>query len=312
MLKHCYGALIAATLLFGSWAARAEPTRILASVRPVTLLVQELVGEHAQVDTLVPASADPHNFALRVSDLQKIAQADLIIWLGPDFERFLERGLTQKTPEQQLRLTELSNLAWPEMYDKHDLANHLAHGQGHSHDHDRDPHIWLTPHNAAVILQAAHDRVSALRPEAQEALTQRLQVMLAELAALHTRIKEQLAPYRNRGFGVHHNAYSHYVAAYNLQQLGHTNNLPEERLGARQLQRLKLKFQEAHCFLVEGEGHGVQRLAQLFDLPLVVADPLAADPTLQTYNEFLQQLTNAFVDCLRGPANDEPRLNKDP
>lgn len=303
MFKLCHSALVLVVLCCVSLPVRAEPPQILASIRPLALLVQDLAGDYAQAATLVSANADPHNFSLRVSDLRRISDADLVVWLGPDFERFLERGLSNKLPEQHLRLTDLNGLTWPEQDDHGHSHEHHDHGHDHHH-HDQDPHIWLNPHNAAVIAQAVHQRLLALLPHAEEALQARLNNVLSELKALDQDIQRQLAPYRERGFGVHHNAYGHYVAAYDLNQLGHTNNLPEERLSARQLQRLNRQLQGAHCFLAEDGGHGVQRLAQVFKLPLVVADPLATNPALSSYSAFMRELTDQVEQCLRGAGEE--------
>jgi ABC-type Zn uptake system ZnuABC Zn-binding protein ZnuA len=46
-------------------------------------------GDRVAVDTLVPASADPHDFEPKPSDAQAIAEADVVLQSGGDLDEWL-------------------------------------------------------------------------------------------------------------------------------------------------------------------------------------------------------------------------------
>lgn len=266
----------------------ADPLKVLVSIRPLALLVEDLAGPWVEVDTLISPQADPHNYSLRVSDMRKLAEADLVVWLGPEMERFLSKPVERLPENNKLALTLLSGLVWPQ--DGHELH--------HKHHHGRDPHIWLNPEATLVVLDALAAKMGLLKPEVADALQSRRDHLRDQIMQYHTDTKRQFSSLKGVGFGVHHDAYGHFVAAYDLNQLAHVNILPEERLGVRQMGRLRQQLQSAQCLLTERDGAEPRRLAELWQLPLVVADPLAADLGVNSYLEFMESLRDSFLRCL--------------
>ncbi len=56
---------------------------------------------------LMRATASPHTYTLRPSDARAIEQADVVFWIGPDYEAFMAkavRGLPRKA-----RIVTMSN-----------------------------------------------------------------------------------------------------------------------------------------------------------------------------------------------------------
>ncbi len=68
-------------------AKRPDGAAILASLPPVAGLALDLAPE-ARIACLLPAGADPHHFALRPSDRQRLATARLLIRAGRDDRRW--------------------------------------------------------------------------------------------------------------------------------------------------------------------------------------------------------------------------------
>lgn len=273
-------------------STRSEPAglSVVASIRPLALMVEQLAGDAVQVQTLLPANADPHNMALRISERTRLEEADLVVWLGPEFEQFLQKPMAARDAKTQLVLAELAELAWPaaEGNDHH----------GHHESHGRDMHLWLNPHNAKVAMTAIYQRLVALDPNLQTRLKTKLDIALQDIEQAQRQIHQQLQPIAERGFGVDHNGYGHFVSAFGLHQLAAVNEIPGQRMSAKQRYRLQQQLSGAACLLVERKAQSVERLAVALQLPVVVADPLANDPELKTYSDFLIGLGNAFHRCL--------------
>src|SRR5690606_13314775 len=87
VLAGCLGAALVASV-----AARAD-VKVLASIKPLALIAEAVVQDKTQVDTLLPIQASPHDYALRASDMQRLHHADLVLWIGPELESFLQRPL---------------------------------------------------------------------------------------------------------------------------------------------------------------------------------------------------------------------------
>ena len=134
-------------LALGSLSAQAQPRTVVASILPIHSLVAGLVGEIHTVEVLLPASASPHGYAMRPSEAQRLQDADLLVWVGPDLETFLERPLSAPRPGRTvislLNDLELTLLPGREggLWETHDHDH--AHGHGHTtshHGHAADDH----------------------------------------------------------------------------------------------------------------------------------------------------------------------------
>src|SRR5690625_7033331 len=74
---------------------------------------------------------------------------------------FRVRSLKRVPAERLIGGQRLPGIGWPE----NDAA---AHGAHEGHFHQRDPHIWLNPHNGARIAEAVAKRLGELDPEGRE------------------------------------------------------------------------------------------------------------------------------------------------
>ena len=124
--------------LLAAPSLHAEELKVVSTVKPVTMIVQELTQGVTSTETLLPAGASPHDYALRPSDARKLNEADLVIWVGPELERFLIKMLDGK--ENVLTLTAQDSINFRHYGDAHD--DHEGHDHDkHAHeDHDHDKH----------------------------------------------------------------------------------------------------------------------------------------------------------------------------
>ncbi|MEC8428264.1 MAG: zinc ABC transporter substrate-binding protein, partial [Pseudomonadota bacterium] len=64
--------------------AGGSTTTIVTSNNPLALIAQQLLGAHGSAVSLLKPGQTPHDFALSFSDRRRIAEADLIVWIGAD------------------------------------------------------------------------------------------------------------------------------------------------------------------------------------------------------------------------------------
>lgn len=311
MLKMLYFYLAAFALLstpargFAAPAAK-PPFELVASIRPLALIASDIAPDFVRVRTLVPAAADPHSYQMKISDRRALADAALLLWLGPDFERFLV-GVAPRSGNA-LAVTTISGLRWPA--DGHSHHTHF----GHHHEHSqatslasdqtlgRDPHIWLDPENAAAIARALAERLEQHLPDAREDIRARLGQWLARLDRQAELSAKALAPWREAEFGVVHDGFRHFNNAFGLRQAAAVSLVANQRLSARAMTELSRELSGSGCLLAEADTRQAARLAKTLGLPLVVADPLASDPDTLDYPQWLARLTQAFVLCLTQPS----------
>ncbi|MEX1033952.1 MAG: zinc ABC transporter substrate-binding protein [Cellvibrionaceae bacterium] len=251
--------------------------RVVASIKPLALIAEDLLGELGEVQVLIRGAASPHDYALRASDIRRLHNADLIIWMGPELERFLEKPLAGLPPEQVLTLGSSAS---------------------------GDLHQWLDPDLAQTMARAITRRLLQLYPAAHSLLEQRLAAVLADYEQLNEELERMLASVRERGFVVEHQGYDYFVRAYRLNQLGWISAGPEQPPGVRHLYQLEKKLRErsgeerARCLFIEHahQSDTAHNLAEQLNLELRALDILGQ--LADSYAELMRNLAEDVVDCL--------------
>ncbi|PUA28632.1 MAG: zinc ABC transporter substrate-binding protein [Cellvibrio sp. 79] len=275
-------------------AAMAKP-QILASIKPLALIAQEVVGDNAHIETLLPTTASPHDYPLKMSDHRHLRDADLVLWVGPELESFLARSLANIPPAKVMATYDLPDLHWPENTvesDGHQHANHQHTGG--------DPHLWLDPRNAQVIARALAARMIAIDPQSARVYQANAERFIARIQQLDLQLNQQLAPIKSKGFAVYHEGYSHFVSRYGLHQVGYVTYAPERRPGARHLRELhEVLKQEGKCLFVEPyyQVESIEAMAKAIGLRIGTLDPIG-DQQVSSYQQLLEKLGQSFLACL--------------
>lgn len=268
--------------------------QVLASIKPLALIAQEIAGDQADVSTLLPITASPHDYPLKMSDHKRLRTADLVLWIGPEMESFLARPLGNLAADKLITSYQLSGLHWPQvgLDDDHDHRNH-AHA-------DKDPHIWLDPRNAVLIAQELAARLAQLQPESAAQFRANEQRFAASIQQLDQQLAQQLESVREVGFAVYHEGYGHFVGRYGLHQIAYVTYTPERRPGAKHLQALReVLIKEGECLFMEPyyKAQGMEEMAASLNLRIGLLDPIG-DQQISSYQQLLQQLSQSFLTCL--------------
>lgn len=300
-------------LLLSTPAAALE---VLTSVKPLQLIATAITDGAATTELLLKPGTSPHDYALRPSDLKRVKQADLVVWVGPELEQFLTPLLSKRTNTLQV-LAQLPVDHAPEGHEGHtEHAEHKEHhhqaavtdehaGEHDAHQHgNRDPHVWLDPHNAQRIAELLAERLSQLDPGNATRYRSNLQQFKTTLAQVDREIMQQLAPVRNRGYFVFHDAYGYWEDHYRIPSLGHFTINPERSPGAQTVSRIHQALSEAkaQCVFAEPQFRPavLEAVVRNTAARVGILDPLAADIPVdnQGYFNFLRQLADNMVDCL--------------
>lgn len=270
--------------------AQAKPL-VLSSIKPLTLIAQEIVGNCATVDTLLPDSASPHNYPLRVSDHIRLQKADIVLWVGPELESFLQKPIASLPPTRRVTAYELSGLYWPP---------EEIHTENDEHHHERDPHLWLDPRNAVIIAQVLSEKLTKIDAANKQTYVTNLQNFIVKMKSLDIALTAQLKPFARRGFAVYHEGYRHFVSHYHLYQLNYVTFTPEQKPGAKHLHQLKkILNKEGHCLFLEPyyDQQSMRDLAEELNLQLGTLDALGSQ-NVTTYQQLLERMAEAFSHCL--------------
>jgi zinc transport system substrate-binding protein len=290
---------------------------VLTSIKPVQLIAAAVQDGLGQPDVLLPPGASPHHYALRPSDVRKVGAADLLYWIGPDMEGFLDKALAaRKQPSVALQTL-------PGLHLRHFGEEGHAHADEHAdealghddgdehdeHDHDHRPgsldaHLWLDPANASVIAEKMAADFAQADPANAARYQQNLASFKQRLATLDGELRQRLADVAGKPFFVFHEGFDYFEQAYNLQHAGVFSVAAEVQPGAAHVAQMRARLSEAGKSCVFSEPPARPRLAETLTagLPVRLAelDPLGTKETVnaQGYEQLLRRLADNLAGCL--------------
>ena len=94
-----------------STAALAEVPQVMTDIAPIQSLAARVMAGIGAPDVLLPPGASPHDYALRPSDAARLAETDLMIWVGHGLTPWLEGPIASLAADAQ-HLELLKTTGW--------------------------------------------------------------------------------------------------------------------------------------------------------------------------------------------------------
>lgn len=290
--------LAALAPLLAPGAPSAAP-RVVASIGPVHSLAAAVMGDRGEPLQIVRGYGSPHAYQMRPSDAASLHDAELVLWIGPTMETFLQRPLASaREGTRVVALAESPGVALIEGGHDHGDGRGLR-GVGFT-----DGHIWLSPANAKVMARTIAEELRGLDPENGDAYLANLERLTRRIDAMQTRIASRLAPVRGIPFIVFHDAFRYFERSFGLSSVGTVTLSPDRVPSARRLSELRetIRSTGARCVFREPQFESplVQVLIDGTDARAGILDPLGADvpPGPDAYIELMDGLADSLIECL--------------
>ena len=196
----------------------------------------------------------------------------------------------------------------------HDDHAHDDHGHDHGHDdhgHDHahahganDPHVWLSPENAALWLDLIAGQLSAADPANAGAYFANAAAGKAEIETLVTDIAAILDPVRGGRFVVFHDAYQYFEAAFDFPASGAISLSDASDPSPARIAEIQARVAEEGiaCVLSEPQFNPgiVAVVMEGTAARTAVIDPLgsALEPGAALYPAMMRDMAETLAGCL--------------
>jgi zinc transport system substrate-binding protein len=224
--------------------------------------------------------------------------------VGEGLEAFLEKLMENDGGNMIVELAEAPGV---ELLDYREVGGHEdGHGSDDQDDeHGRvNSHIWLDPDNGKAMARHIATVLSAADPANAANYRDNAQAVVADLDDLERQIAAKLTPVKQRPFLVFHDAYPYFEARFGLNGLGAIVLNPETPPGARRLQEIRHRIEEARVGCVFSEpqfevGY-VTTVLEATGARTASLDPLGVSvpPGPGAYRQILSELSEALAACL--------------
>jgi len=300
-------------LLIFSTLAKAE-LKVVTSIKPIHSLASYIMDGVGSPGLIVDGYNSPHSFQLKPSHAKMLEQADIIFWIGEDLENFLEKPLdTIAKKAEKIELLEIKGIKKLkfrernifEEHEGHDDHGHDAKKEEHDdHGHDDhghgeyDPHIWLDPINAKVILNEITEHL--IENDSKNAATYKsnLAKAISEIDKLIIDVITETNT--DLSYVVFHDAYQYYENRFNINILGAMTVNPDVMPGAEQIHEIHevIEHNNVSCILSEPQFNPdiIKSIAKDTNVKTGVLDPLGANlkPGKNLYFDLIRNMSSSF------------------
>jgi zinc transport system substrate-binding protein len=306
--------LLSLTVLLTGFPAMAEEPlgpKVVVSIKPVHSLVTGVMRGVAQPALLMKGASSPHGYVLRPSEARLLAQADLVIWVGPNLETFLKKPLANIAVNSlHLELTgKMNNLLLP-LRESGRWESHASLDGDHSHEvheahHDQvenmNPHIWLNPLLATEIVRETAEALIQIDPDHALTYRENSKRLIRRLEGFDQVLRNKLSGVKKVPYIVFHDAYHYFEKAYDLNAVGSVTVSPDRLPGARRLTEIRKKIAEsnARCVFMEPqfEPRLVETIVAGTDAKTAILDPVGIDlpEGEESYFLLLENLADSLI-----------------
>lgn len=205
-------------------APSAGKLRVLATFSVIGDLVQNVVGDKAEVVTLVGPDSDTHEFEPAPADAAKLVDAQVIFENGLEFESWLD-NLYQSSGSKAVRVVVSAGIQ-PRSAEA-EGEQHAGEGEkkegAEEHEHGEfDPHVWQDPRNTIQMVKNIRDGLSKADPANTETYTANAGAYLAKLDALDKEITAEIEklPRQKRKLVTSHDALGYFADRFGFEVVG--------------------------------------------------------------------------------------------
>lgn len=288
----------------------AQP-RVAVSIRPLHSLAAGVMEGVGVPELVIKSGASPHGFALRPSQARLLSRAEVVFWGGALLEPHLKKILSSRSKGLVLALHTprgMSLLGFRAFLEPRKGASARAMEPGKAMKHGGraayDPHYWLDPRNARVMVTAMAEALAVRDPDHAGAYRKNARRVAGALERLERELAMRLAPLGGRPYLVFHDAYRYFEERFGLRPLGAITSSPSARPGARRIARLRrlIRSRGVKCVFTEPQfsARTLRVVTEDATLAQGVLDPIGVGlkPGPELYFRMMRKLGESFRACL--------------
>ena len=275
----------------GSNAAPEAGPVIVASTSILADITQNIVGDGAEVQALLPIGSDPHSYQPVPADLVKIEESTVLIVNGFGYERFIE-PLMESAGGGGILVIASAGL------------------QARQSDGAPDPHAWLSPDLVIAYVQNIRDALCDADPSGEAMYRANADAYMDELTSLDAWISEQagLIPAERRVLVTNHEALGYFAERYGFEIAGTVlrNVSSAASPSAQELSAVIDEIRESGSpaiFLDEAENPALaEQIAEETGVRIVDdlhLESLTAGPPAATYLDMMRYNVTRLVEALK-------------
>ncbi|HEX5646573.1 MAG TPA: metal ABC transporter substrate-binding protein [Nitrospira sp.] len=293
-------AILAGLSLCPTRADAQNPINVVVTIPVLKDLTEQVGRSHVRVQSLLSGYENEHTYSPKPSDLVAVRKAHLLFEVGIGLEVWVA-SLVKTAGSPSLRVVTTSQ-----------GIGVIHDDTGHRHGPHEDetaggatgnPHIWLDPDNAVIMLRHIAEALIQIDPAHTDEYRHNLATYLHQLDLLRTELSRRVQSLPDRRFIAHHPAWPYFARHFGFEIAGTIQMQSGAESSALHLQSLIATIKRDRIAVIVSEIQLSQRLPSLLaketHARVVVLTTLPGGlPGTETYLDMLRYNVVQLADAL--------------
>ncbi len=215
------------------WPDKPGP-KVVVSFAPLYCFAANVAGDDAVVKNVMTTTG-PHDFEPSADDARLVGKADILFTVGLGLDDLAADRMKKGANNDKLKVVALSSaIPKDKLLEGH--CDHAHHGADHKHD--SDPHVWLSPDLAILMVYKIRDELSALDPAHAGGYATRAEQYVTKLTALKTFGAAQFKKKTDNRLVSFHDSLTYFAHTFDLEIRGVLTQQPGKEPDAAQMKKL--------------------------------------------------------------------------
>ncbi len=276
-------------LLFLTFSISVFPQlKISTTIYPFKSILQEITGKRAEINVILPPSADPHTFELTTSDYKKILNSKVIFFGSENLDEWI-------TKVESVKKIELIKLV-PQKF----LKNIIA---ANNKDYGTDPHFWTDPLTVKAMIPNLVEELINLDPQGKEIYKKNADSFSEKLINLDKKISSELAVVKNINVILSHPFFNYFLSRYEINVVGIVEISPGYQSTPKDIKRLLDISEEKKVQVIFKLINHPEQITKVFaetsGIKTVELDPFGGVERRMTYVQIINYNAKKILNALK-------------
>ncbi|MBI4401817.1 MAG: zinc ABC transporter substrate-binding protein [Nitrospirae bacterium] len=237
----------------------AEPLNVVVTIPVLKDFADRIGGPHVRVVSLISGLESEHTYSPRPSDVVAVRKARVLLEVGVGLEVWVASLVKNSGNPGLLVVTTSNGIA---LIRDRALKEPAAQTLQDNH-HAGNPHVWLDPENAKIMLR--HITEAFIKVDPVHASDYRINqaAYLRQLDQLQVDLAERLRRLRDRRIIVHHPAWPYFARRFGFQIAGEIVTQTNAESSAHHIQALIEKIRKDRIRVVVSEPQLNQKIPEI-------------------------------------------------
>lgn len=340
MKKFIVGGVVLLLVIWGVNTLQSSENRnsvvdglqVSASIPPIGMIAEEIVGELGQVHIVLPPGISPHIYEPTPKDIRTLSESSVFFAVGQELDTWVaDMSETAGNVSVVTVDADIDLLAYAEAHhdehghdeDEHHEDEHRHEGddhddvhedEEHGDDHDEekhddhahgefDPHYWLSPDNARIIAATVRDTLSTEDAENADMYSANYDAFVTALDAAEAEWQTSIDAIADSRIVTFHDAWAYFAAYTDIEIAATVEPFPGQQPTPQYLANLEDTVADTGVEAIFTEPQLASDAIEAFitdtGVAYAILDPLGGVDGRSMYIDLISYNINTLVDTLQ-------------